>query len=160
MADGWAAGVLAAGMVLLAGRGPWERRRRLEHHAGVAARRLQKGAQADLVRLTARTQTSPEPIQPTGEVLLPDSAGSIFGPDLIGDFYRVVIAELKIWADEAGEELERLHGRKLQARRAALRELRAEIRALCVEIEEREAFWQEALALTEPEGREGGADRA
>ena len=153
MADGWAAGVLTAGMVLLAVRGPWERRRRLEHHASVAARRLQKGAQADLARLAARTQTRPEPIHATGEVLLPDPAGSIFGPDLIGDFYRVVIAELQIWADEAGEELERLHGHRLQARRAALRELRAEIRALCAEIEEREAFWHEALAMAGPEGR-------
>ena len=72
---------------------------------------------------------------------MPEQETGILGPDLIGEFHRIVVAELQTWADEAGEEMDRLRGRELAAKRASLRALRAEIRAVCAEIERREATW-------------------
>lgn len=135
MADGWAAIVLVGGAAVAAGQGSWFRHQRRQHHARVAARRLQAQAQADLTRLAKLTQPL-EPAPGPGSSTIEE--GPIFGPDLIGDFYRVVVAELQAWSDEAAVELEQLHGRRLLARRAALRALRTEIRAICTEIEERQ----------------------
>ena len=157
MTDGWAVAVLLAGTVLLAGRGPWLRRRRLQHHARVATRRLQRGAQVDLARLTRATRSHPKKDWQVGDELGSDPTASIFGPDLIGDFYQVVLAELQAWADEAGEELDSLRGPRLTDRRVALRRLRAEIRDLCGAIEEREAFWQQTFATAPEEAGEATA---
>jgi hypothetical protein len=150
MADTWAAMILTAGTAVLAGQGPWRRYQRRQHHARVAARRLQRDGQADLTRLDDRNRVLQEQVHRSlGPECAPDS---LFGPDLIGDFHRLVIAELLVWADEAAKELERLSGRRLEARRQALRKLRTEIRALCAEIEEREAVWAtvEVVAPTVP----------
>lgn len=141
MADTWAAAVLSAGAALVAGQAPWERHQRRQHHARVAARRLHRQAQTDLARLTEQTRARQEQIPSVGENLPPDQDGSFVKSDPIGDFYRVVIAELQTWANEAAEEIEQLRGRRLATRRAALRALRAEIRSLCAEIEAQEAVW-------------------
>ena len=150
MADNWAAMILTAGTAALAVRTHWRRRQRRQHHARVAARRLQRVAQADLARLDDRNRTLQEQVRRS---LGPDGGpDTLLGPDLIGDFHRLVIAELRVWADEVAEELERLRGRRLEARRQALRKLRAEIRALCAEIEEREAMWAATAQIASPEG--------
>lgn len=122
MVTEWAVGLRGAGMARLAGRRPWGQHRRREQHARVAARRLHRQAQADLARLAEHTNP-------------------VVGPGLIGDFHRTLVAELQTWADEAATELEQLRGQRLTARRLALRTLRAEVRALCAEIEERTTKW-------------------
>ena len=139
MVNTWTAAALSGGAALLAGQSPWEHYQRRQHHTRVAARRLHGQAQTELYRLAGQTRVRQEPF--AGPDVLPDQTASIFGPDLIADFYRVVIAELQTWADEAAVELEHLRGRRLAARRTALRNLRAEIRVLCAEIEEQEERW-------------------
>jgi len=141
MAGSWAGALRSAGAALLAGQVPWELHQRREHHTRVAARRLHRHAQTELARLSDQARARQERLRITGENLPSGLAGSIFGPDLIGDFYGVVIAELQTWANEAAGELEQLHGRRLAARRTALRNLRAEIRVVCAEIEEHQAKW-------------------
>lgn len=151
MGTTWAEVVLSAGSSLLAGRSPWERRRRSQHHARVAVRRLRRGALADLARLEERSRALLDvqrPLGATGD----HATDARLGPDRIGDFHRLIMAELKVWADEAAQEMEGLPGHELEGRRAALRRLRAEIQDLCAEIAERQAMWSEIAHLL---GREG-----
>jgi hypothetical protein len=110
-----------------------------------------------LARLDHRNQVLQERVRRSSEAGSPSPSEMLLGPDLIGDFHRLVIAELRNWADEAAQELGRLRGRHLAERRVALRKLREEIRVLCDEIAAREAIWT-AMAHPEESPQEPGVE--
>jgi hypothetical protein len=146
MANEWLAVALSTGVVLLAGQRQWERHQRRQRHARVAARRLQGQVRTELARLDQRNEALQEQIRTAlGASALADPE-AYFGPDLLADFYRIVLSELQVWAEEADEELDGLRGRRLASRRADLRALKAEIEEVCREIEAHQAKWASALA--------------
>lgn len=146
MADIRAVMALSAGAAVLMGQRYWESHQRRQRYARLTAQRLGRQVRTELAdlaernrRLTVRIDAAQR--QLALESRLPGAPEAQVGLDLLGEFYTLLLAELKRSAAEATAELEHQHGRRLAVRRAKLLALQREIRAVRGELEARQALW-------------------